>query len=141
MLLVSTSYVAGRTKSLHRWMQWNFFAERSEGQAAEWYAELYATDAPELRSISRFFGALCTRFGDPHLVENARTDLKQLRQGSMSVREYSATFCSLASKLPDWPESLLVDYFREGLNLDILGKTRTRQSSNLDWLDPAGFGS
>lgn len=40
----------------------------------------------------------------------------------MTVKEYSAAFWSLAAKFPDWPESLLVDYYWDGLNLEILSK-------------------
>lgn len=115
---------------LHRWGSQfqthadvvEFIAERLDGLAADWYVDLYQCDAPELHSNNLFFRALRARFGDPHLKENARTDLKQLRQGSMTVREYSAVFRSLAAKLPDWPESLLVDYYRAGLNLEIMRK-------------------
>lgn len=96
-----------------------FVAVRS---AAVWYVDLYHLNAPELHSINLFFGALCARFGDPHLKENVHTGFKQFKQGSMMVREYSVAFRTLVAKLPEWLESLLMDYYREGLNLEIMGK-------------------
>lgn len=72
-----------------------FIADCLDGQAADWYIDLYHLRAPELQSIELFFRTFHARFGDP-LKENARTDLKQLKQGTMSIREYSAAFRTLS---------------------------------------------
>lgn len=73
-----------------------------DGVASDWYVDVYHLRAPELHSLKLFFHAFCPQFGDPALVENAHTDLKQLKQG----KEYSATFRTIAAKLPDWPEEM-----------------------------------
>lgn len=99
-----------------------FVADCLEGQAANWYMDLYHLNAPELQSIDLFFLAFRTRFGDLSLKENTRINLKQLKQGTMTACEYSAAFRTLAGKLPEWPKSLLMDYYCEGLNIEIMGK-------------------
>lgn len=81
-----------------------------DGLAAQWYVDLYRSRAPELESLPLFFRSFWARFGSPALTENACTYLKQLKQGSVTIQEYSAAFRTIASKLPDWPKSLLVDY-------------------------------
>lgn len=40
----------------------------------------------------------------------------------MSVKEYLATFRSLAAKLHNWPESLLVDYYCDRMSSEIMSK-------------------
>lgn len=60
--------------------------------------------------------------GEPSLIKNTRTDLKNLKQGPMSVKEYSANFHTIAANLQDWLERLLVDYYRDGLNMDLTCK-------------------
>lgn len=62
------------------------------------------------------------QFDEPALIENARTDLKNLKQGTMSVKEYSAKSRAIAANLQGWPESFLVDYYRNGLNVELVCK-------------------
>lgn len=40
----------------------------------------------------------------------------------MSVQDSSTAFHSLAARLPDWPESSLIDYYRDGLNVETMGE-------------------
>lgn len=40
----------------------------------------------------------------------------------MSIKEYTAKFRLIAANPQDWPERLLVDYFRDGLNVDLTCK-------------------
>lgn len=80
-------------------------------------------------SLAPFFQSMEIQFGGPTLVENARTDLKNLRQGAMSVKDYSAKFHTIATNLADWPDSLLVEYYRNGLNVDL-------QCKAIDYLNP-----
>lgn len=57
----------------------------------------------------------------------------------MSAKEYSAAFRNIATKLPDWPEGLLVDYYKEGLNMEILGKAiaHANPQSLVRWIQAA----
>lgn len=72
-------------------------------------------------------------------MKNTCTDLKQLCRGSMSVKEYLATFRSLAAKLHDWPESLVVDYYCDGLNTEIMSKVieQANPDTLVGWLQLA----
>lgn len=72
---------------------------------------------------------LRVQFEDTIWIENAHNDLRQLSKQSMYLKEYSAKF----QVLVDWPESMKVDYFCNGLNAQILVTP-----PHLDWLDPAG---
>lgn len=81
------------------------------GKGTQWNMDLYRMGAEELISLPLFVQAFRVQFGNLALSENARTDLKQLKQGTLSVQDYSKAFHSLAAKLPDWPESLLIDYY------------------------------
>lgn len=81
-----------------------------DSTTTDWYIDLDHLRAPELCSLELFFQLFCAQFGDPALVENTRTDLRKLKQGNTSVKEYSATFRTIPMRFPDWPEGLLVDY-------------------------------
>lgn len=70
-------------------------------------------------------------------MENAHTNLNQLSQGLMVVKEYSAMFRSLTAKLHDWPESLIMDYYCDGLNTYIMSKV-IEQPQHLSKLDSIG---
>lgn len=78
-----------------------------DGAAKQWYVNLYKSGGPELYSLTEFFQSMEIQFGEPVLIENACTDLKNLRQGTMSIKEYSAKFQTIATNLQGWPESLL----------------------------------
>lgn len=54
----------------------------------------------------------------------------------MSVRDYSLKFCTLVAKLQDWPETMKVDYYRNGLNPDIMIKVLERADppTLVDWI-------
>lgn len=84
--------------------------------------DLYRLGTPELVSLPQFLRAFRVQFGDPALTENARTNLNQLKQGLMTIKEYSLEIQTIAAKLPDLPKSLLVDYYHDGLKMDIMGK-------------------
>lgn len=57
----------------------------------------------------------------------------------MTIQEYSAAFRDIATRLPDWLESLLVDHYQDGLNLDIIGKAigHANPQSLVGWIQAA----
>lgn len=61
-----------------------------------------------LQSIKRFVRALRAQFDDPALIENFCTYLCQLRQGSMTVKDYSTKFHNFVAEIRDWPQSMKV---------------------------------
>lgn len=109
------------------------------GAARTWYVNLYKTGAPEMYSLATFFQLLEVPFRGPALVENARTDLRNLKQGTMTVKEYSAKFCTIATNLADWPDSLLVEYYRDGLSVELQCKAIDYSSPQtlVEWIQAA----
>lgn len=73
------------------------------------------------------------------VVEAAYPNLCQLRQGSMSVQKYSAEFRTLVAKVRDWSENMEVDYFRNGLNADLVAKALDHdgRSTLVGWIQVA----
>lgn len=68
-----------------------------DGAARTWYVNLFRIGGPEMYSLAAYFQSLELQFGGPALPENACTDLKNLRQGSMTVKEYSSHFCAITT--------------------------------------------
>lgn len=89
-----------------------------EGAAASWMVTLHNANAPELRNFNRFMTALRQRFEDPLADRKARDRIKNAQQGRRRVAEYTEEFRNLAYRL-DWPECVLVTYFKDGLNDDL----------------------
>lgn len=58
-----------------------YIAGQLNGAALKWYVNLFQSGAPELYSLPTFLCAMEVHFGEPALIENARTDLKNLKQG------------------------------------------------------------
>lgn len=100
--------------------------QRLEGLAVEWYVALHESNVPKFCSVLQFMHALWAQFDDSALVENACADLRQLCQG------YLAKFHTPIVKLRDWPESMKVDNYWNGLNTVIM--TRVLELANPDTL-------
>lgn len=83
---------------------------------------LHEANAFELHSVRQFILSLRTQFEDPAIMDTAQAEIHQLHQGTMPVREYSLKFCTLVVRLHGWPETMMVDYYRNGLNPDIMAK-------------------
>lgn len=116
-----------------------YISVQPDGAASQWYVNLYRSVVPELYSLTDIFRSMEIQFGEPALTENARTDLKNLKQGSMSVKEYSAKFCAITTNLQGWPESLLVDYYQDGLNVELVCKAINYSNPQplVDWIQAA----
>lgn len=115
-----------------------YISAQLDGAASQWYINLYRSGEPELYSLAEFFRSMEIQFGEPALTENAHTDLKNLKQGSMSVKD-SVKFCVIATNLQGWRESLLVDYYRDGLNVELVCKAidYSNPQSLVDWIQAA----
>uniref|UniRef100_A0ACB8FT61 Uncharacterized protein n=1 Tax=Sphaerodactylus townsendi TaxID=933632 RepID=A0ACB8FT61_9SAUR len=90
-----------------------------EGEAAAWYVGLYEGWMPELMAFPRFMSALCRRFEGPFQEERAKRKLQNLRQGMRLVADFTSEFCQLAGQIRDWPEPVLVHFYKEALDPEI----------------------
>lgn len=91
---------------------------------------LHYIDGPKLRSVQQCVRAPRVQFEDPMLIENARNDLCQLHQGLMIIKEYSAKFRILVVKVTNWPESMKIKYFCNGLKAEIVAKAPSLRPAN-----------
>ena len=97
----------------------SFLISLLKGAAARWATPLLLADAPELANFADFVKALDAAFGDAQKVVRAGRSIRQLRQGSRSVRDYTTDFQILAQDL-DWNEPALVDQYVTGLADEVL---------------------
>lgn len=58
-----------------------------------------------------------------------RNKLKHLRQGSRSICEKRTEFCRLVVKIHDWTEEMKMEYYRNGLSLDLVAKALAQDDS------------
>lgn len=66
-----------------------------------------------------FMAALRKCFKDPLTNQNTRMRIKTIRQGRRPVTIYIQEFCSLAYKLFNWLQNMLIEWFQKGLSNEI----------------------
>lgn len=106
-----------------------------EGEAVEWLMALHDDAVVELHHFNQFMCALRKRFENLLTEWKAMTKIKTIRQGRQPIASYIHEFWSLASKLTNWLQDILIEYFQEGLSNKVFhtclshGSPRTLQ----DW--------
>uniref|UniRef100_A0ACB8FTC5 Uncharacterized protein n=1 Tax=Sphaerodactylus townsendi TaxID=933632 RepID=A0ACB8FTC5_9SAUR len=86
-----------------------------EGDTVAWYTGLH-----ELSSFPRFMSALRQRFEDPFQEERMKQKPQNLQQGTRSVVDFTSEFCQLAGQIRDWPEQVLIHFYKEALDPEIV---------------------
>lgn len=84
---------------------------------------------PTLASVDVFLRALVAEFKDKYAAENALKDLQSLKQGDKRIGEFNSLFTSVLSLLLDLPEQILIDFYKNSLNVKILAQAIGRT----DW--------
>lgn len=87
----------------------------TEGATARWMVTLHNANSLEFRNFNQFMTA--PRFEDPLADYKARDRIKTVWQGCQLVTDYTKEFPDLACLL-DWPEDILMSYFKDELNND-----------------------
>lgn len=77
---------------------------------------------PTLSSFDVFLRALVSEFKDKYAAENALKDLQALKQGDKKIGEFNSLFTSLSSLLLDLPEQILINFYKNSLNVKILAQ-------------------
>lgn len=90
-----------------------------EGEAAEWVEQLHNKDVPELGNIDTFLQELRTRFKDDPETLQAEVEICMHKKRGRPAKEYVREFRRVAGKLQQWPECLLIYYFKEGLDREL----------------------
>ena len=98
------------------------------GRAAKWFASLAVRFRKEqeedpdaitpLNSFRRFKKVLLESFDEPDKKQKADSDLRNLRQGRLSVSEYASRFQELMTSL-SWDTDATISQYRFGLNSDV----------------------
>lgn len=84
---------------------------------------------PVFNTVDAFLRALVNKFKDKYAAENALKDLQALKQGDKKIGEFNSLFTSLSSLLIDLPESILINFYKNSLNVKILAQAIGRT----DW--------
>lgn len=90
------------------------------GEAADWAVTLYEEQAEELRDFEAFMAALRQRFKDPLADRKDMIKLQTIKQGRRKVFAYVQEFRSLHDRLRRKEEEMLIEYFQQGLDPDVL---------------------
>lgn len=80
---------------------------------------LHDERALELVDLDMFLCKLRARFDDPTQTQQMESEVRNVKQGSRSIAEYIRKFRKIMERLRNWPEQLLTQYFREGINHDL----------------------
>lgn len=94
--------------------------ENFEGEAVEWMNQLHNKDAPELGNIDAFQQDLRARFKGESQAQEVEAEIREIKQKGHLAKEYVQEFRRIAGKLWHWPERLLVYFFKEGLDKELL---------------------
>ncbi|XP_048338343.1 uncharacterized protein LOC125424948 [Sphaerodactylus townsendi] len=93
-----------------------------DGEAAQWFVELYEIGADETHSVAELLQGLRLRFQDLDAENKAIHTVKTIKQGNRPFAEFAREFRAANSKLPDWPERMKCEYFFGAVNDDIREK-------------------
>uniref|UniRef100_A0A803JZ19 CCHC-type domain-containing protein n=1 Tax=Xenopus tropicalis TaxID=8364 RepID=A0A803JZ19_XENTR len=85
------------------------------GEPQSWAFHLMETRSPSLLTVDSFFQALAVLYDDPHRTAAAEASLRNLRQRSRPVEDYTVEFRKYASDV-DWNQAALKHQFRLGLS-------------------------
>lgn len=91
-----------------------------EGEAVEWVTQLHDEDVPELGNINTFLKELRAMFKDDSQALQAKAEIHEIKQRGQPTKEYIQEFRRVAGKLRQWPEKLLLHFFKEGLDCELL---------------------
>lgn len=90
-----------------------------EGKATEWVMRLHNDDTEELHHFDPCMMAIRQWLENPLPDLRARIRIRTIRQGRHSITAYIQEFQGMPRCLLDWPQVILIDYFREGLNCKV----------------------
>ncbi|ETE65851.1 hypothetical protein L345_08375, partial [Ophiophagus hannah] len=89
--------------------------EEEEEKASEWFTQL-----PELDNVNDFLRELWAHFEDSSRAQEAKAQIKSIRQKGKPAKELMLEFRCLATNLRHWLERMLVHYFKESLDEELL---------------------
>lgn len=71
---------------------------------------------PPLSSLDLFLKAVVEEFGDKLAQETALKSLQECKMGHLKIGDFNSHFKSLATLVPDAPESIRIDYYKKALS-------------------------
>ncbi|KAK3548260.1 hypothetical protein QTP70_007187 [Hemibagrus guttatus] len=92
-----------------------FVITQLRGQALLWAESLWSQDSPVTQSYAGFVEHFREAFGKPSWDSLVGEELCKLRQGKLTVTEYTLQFRTLAAKT-GWNEQALLAAYRQGLS-------------------------
>ncbi|ETE64778.1 hypothetical protein L345_09452, partial [Ophiophagus hannah] len=97
-----------------------FFGDNLVEEASEWFTQLNNEGAPELNNVDDFLRELRSHFEDSSQTQKAEAEIKSIRQKSRPAKELVLEFRHLATSLRHWSQRILVHYFQEILDEELL---------------------
>uniref|UniRef100_A0A803KG11 Retrotransposon gag domain-containing protein n=1 Tax=Xenopus tropicalis TaxID=8364 RepID=A0A803KG11_XENTR len=85
------------------------------GQPQSWAFRLMEQQSTALHTADAFFQAMAVLYDDPHRVGTAEAALRNLRQGTRPVEDYTIDFRKFSADT-DWNQAALKHQFRLGLS-------------------------
>ncbi|ETE62037.1 hypothetical protein L345_12209, partial [Ophiophagus hannah] len=109
----------------------SILSDNLEEEASEWFTQVHDEGAPELDNIDDFLRALQARFEGSAQAQEAEAEIKMMKQKGWPAKEIVKEFLRLAGRLSNWPEQILVHYFKECLDEEDLPTPHTSFKNKL----------
>ncbi|ETE67941.1 hypothetical protein L345_06266, partial [Ophiophagus hannah] len=97
-----------------------FLGVSLEEEACEWFTQLNDEGVPELNNVDDFLRELRSHFEDSFQAQEAEAEIKSIRQKGRPTKELVLEFRCLATNLRHWSQRILVHYFQENLDEELL---------------------
>ncbi|ETE56632.1 hypothetical protein L345_17657, partial [Ophiophagus hannah] len=97
-----------------------FLGDNLEEEASEWFTQVNDEEAPELNNVDDFLRELHSHFEDSSQAQEAEAEIKSIRQKGRPAKDLVLEFRCLATNLRHWSQRLLVHYFQESLDEELL---------------------
>ncbi|KAG8139486.1 hypothetical protein E2320_002250 [Naja naja] len=97
-----------------------FLGNNLEEEASEWFIQLNDEGTPELNNVDDFLRELQAHFEDSSQAQEAEAEIKSIGQKGRPAKELVLEFRHLVTSLRHWSERILVHYFQESLDEELL---------------------
>uniref|UniRef100_A0A8C6XPX8 FACT complex subunit n=1 Tax=Naja naja TaxID=35670 RepID=A0A8C6XPX8_NAJNA len=103
----------------------------NEEDVSDWVAQLHYEQAPELQNVNAFIDL------SPDRVAENEDKLMEMKQGKRPLSDFVWDFRRVASHLMDWPERIILHYFKNAIDLEVKKACKIRGIQAVSYKNPS----